>query len=341
MTKKLNISKGSVRQTVKEWTIITLGVLLYSFAWVSIILPADGMGGGATGIAMLVYYATGGIDGGVPIGISYFVVNAILITAAVFIIGAKFGIKTIYSIILMSIAMSVMQAVIPNNILGLANDKLLSALLGGGVAGLGISLVLMQGGSTGGSDIIAMIINKYRNISYGRVVLVTDCIIIGASYFIEHNLAQVIYGYVLTATFSVTADVMLAGNKQSAQQMKAPATQVEVGADIRHVGTLQGNRRPHHERLPSRRHAAGRYRLVHEKAYQGHHGDGKEKRIHLHALQNQGARLEGIHHDGQRHGRIRRRFRHVQEMMRRRLHSGRPAATDLPDTVPSVPANHI
>ena len=89
MTKKLNISKGSVRQTVKEWTIITLGVLLYSFAWVSIILPADGMGGGATGIAMLVYYATGGIDGGVPIGISYFVVNAILITAAVFIIGRE------------------------------------------------------------------------------------------------------------------------------------------------------------------------------------------------------------------------------------------------------------
>ncbi len=75
----------------------------------------------------------------------------------------------------------------------------------------------MQGGSTGGSDIVAMIINKYRNISYGRVVLVTDCIIIGASYFVEHNLAQVIYGYVLTATFSVTADVLLAGNKQSSQ----------------------------------------------------------------------------------------------------------------------------
>ncbi len=217
MAKKLNISKNSVRQTVKEWTIITLGVILYSFAWVSIILPADGMGGGATGIAMLVYYATGGLEGGVPIGITYFIVNFILITAAIFIIGAKFGIKTIYSIILMSIAMSIMQATIPLNVLGLANDKLLSALLGGGVAGLGISLVLMQGGSTGGSDIVAMIINKYRNISYGRVVLVTDCIIIGASYFVEHNLAQVIYGYVLTATFSVTADVLLAGNKQSSQ----------------------------------------------------------------------------------------------------------------------------
>lgn len=172
----------------------------------------------------------------------------------------------------------------------------------------------MQGGSTGGSDIIAMIINKYRNISYGRVVLVTDCIIIGASYFIEHNLAQVIYGYVLTATFSVTADVMLAGNKQSAQIFVMSEHYKEI-ADLitndfhRGVTLLDG------------------YRLVHEKAHQGHHGDGKEKRIHLHALQNQGARLEGIHHDGQRHGRIRRRFRHVQEMMRRRLHSGRPAAT--------------
>lgn len=196
---------------------MTIGVLLYSFSWVSIIIPANGMGGGATGIAMLVYYATGGLDGGVPIGISYFVVNAILILAAIIILGAKFGIKTIYSIILMSVSMSVMQEFIPNNILGLGGDAFLSAVLGGGVAGIGISLVLMQGGSTGGSDIVAMIINKYRNISYGRVVLVTDCIIIGCLYFIEHEFAPVIYGYVLTAVFSMTADVMLAGNKQSAQ----------------------------------------------------------------------------------------------------------------------------
>lgn len=217
MTKKLNITKTSARQTAKEWILITLGVLIYSFSWVSIIMPADGVGGGATGVALLIYYATGGIDGGFPIGVSYFIVNAILIMAAVFTLGAKFGIKTIYSIILISVSMSFMQGFIPNNVLGLANDKLLSALLGGGVAGLGISLVLMQGGSTGGSDIIAMIINKYRNVSYGRVVLVTDCIIIGLSYFIFKELAPVIYGYVLTATFSVTVDTLLAGNKQSSQ----------------------------------------------------------------------------------------------------------------------------
>lgn len=217
MNKKINISKTTARQTVKEWLIITLGIFIYAFAWVGIIMPAKGVGGGASGMALLIYYATGGVEGGIPVGISYFIINAILLTAAVFILGAKFGIKTIYSIILVSVSMSFMQGFLPDNILGLANDKLLSAILGGAVTGFGISMVLTQGGSTGGSDIIAMIINKYRNISYGKVILATDFIVIGCSYFVFHDLPTIIYGYVLTAVFSITADMMLAGNKQSAQ----------------------------------------------------------------------------------------------------------------------------
>lgn len=196
---------------------MTLGVMLYAFSWVSIIIPSDGVGGGASGIALLIYYATGGIEGGVPIGISFFILNAILLVAAVIIIGAKFGIKTIYCIFVTSISMSVMQQWIPADLLGLADDKLLSAILGGSCAGMGISMVLMQGGSTGGTDILAMIINKYRNISYGKVIMVADFVIIGCSYFIFKDLPTIIYGYVLTGAFSVTADWMLAGNKQSAQ----------------------------------------------------------------------------------------------------------------------------
>lgn len=217
MTNKLNITKQSAIKTSKEWIIMTLGVFIYAFSWVGIIIPAEGVGGGASGMALLIYYATGGATGGIPIGVSYFVINAILLTLAFFILGAKFGVKTIYSIILVSVSMTFMQGLVPENLLGLANDKLLSAILGGAVAGFGISLVLTQGGSTGGSDIIAMIINKYRNVSYGKVILATDFIIIGCSYFVFGNLPTIIYGYVLTAVFSVTADMMLAGNKQSAQ----------------------------------------------------------------------------------------------------------------------------
>lgn len=217
MSKKLAISSTSVKQTIKEWVLISLGAIIYSFSWVGVVIPAEGMGGGATGMALLVYYATGGAGGGIPVSISYMVINAILILLAVIILGAKFGIKTIYSIILISVSMSVLQKIVPNNVFGLANDKLLSAVLGGGIAGFGISLVLMQGGSTGGSDIIAMIINKYRSISYGRVVMVVDFIVIALSYFIYKDLAPIIYGFILTATFSISVDSIMAGTKQSSQ----------------------------------------------------------------------------------------------------------------------------
>ena len=222
MANKLDIAKPSVKQTIKEWVFITIGVIFYSFAWVGIIMPADGVGGGATGLALLINYATQGVvDGGVPVGVTYFIINAILVILAVIILSAKFGIKTIYAIILMSVVMSVMQSIIPDNILGLADDKLLSAILGAAFAGFGVSLVLMQGGSTGGSDIVAMIVNKYRNVSYGRVVLITDCIIIASCLFIDNpevsNIRTIIYGIVFTLIFSIVANTLLEGNKQSAQ----------------------------------------------------------------------------------------------------------------------------
>ena len=219
MNKKLALSTTSMKQTIKEWVLISLGAIIYSFSWVGVVIPANGMGGGATGMALLIYYATGGgaAGGGIPVNISYLVINAILILLAVIILGAKFGIKTIYSIFLISFSMGILQRIVPDNIFGLANDKLLSAVLGGAIAGLGISLVLMQGGSTGGSDIIAMIINKYRNISYGRVVMVVDFIVIALSYFIYWDLAPIIYGFILTATFSLSVDSIMAGTKQSSQ----------------------------------------------------------------------------------------------------------------------------
>lgn len=233
---KVNVkfSKTSVKRTVKEYVIMTIGLLFYAFAWVGIILPANGVGGGASGIALLVYYATGGVGGGIPIGVSFLVVNAILVVAAVFTLGAKFGTKTIYSIFVMSAMLSFLQGVLPDNVLQLANDKLLSAILGGAMAGFGVSLCLMQGGSTGGTDIIAMIINKYRNISYGRVIMASDFIIISCSYFIFGDLATIVYALVLAAVFSYTADAMMAGNKQSSQLFVMSEKYGEIADMITH-----------------------------------------------------------------------------------------------------------
>ena len=211
--------KHRVWKEIKSFAIITLGLIIYSFAWTNILASANVMGGGGGGIAMLIYYLTGGENGGIPIGVSYLIINAILVTLAIFIIGPKFGLRTIYAMLVISGLMTVMQLYLPANILGLGDDKLLSAILGGGLAASGISLCFMQGGSSGGTDIIAMIVNKYRNISYGRILMLCDVIILGLSIFIFKNITALIYGYVVVGVFGVTLDFIIAGNKQSSQIM--------------------------------------------------------------------------------------------------------------------------
>lgn len=202
----------------KEYLIISIGIALYAFAWVGIIMPAKGMGGGASGLSLLIYYATGGVDGGgIPIGISYLVINVILLIAAVITLGARFGAKTIYAIAFISLIMSIFQKIIPPDLMGLQDDKLLSAVLGGGLSGVGVGICLLQGGSTGGSDIIAMIINKYRNVSYSKVVVAFDMLVIGCSYFVFKDMPTIIYGFIVTVTFGYATDLLLSGNKQSLQ----------------------------------------------------------------------------------------------------------------------------
>jgi uncharacterized membrane-anchored protein YitT (DUF2179 family) len=228
------VKKHPIWREIRSYAIITLGLLIYAFTWTNIIASANIMGGGGAGIAMLTYYATGGADGGVPVGVSYLILNAILVAVASFIIGPKFGIKTIYAILTVSGLMTAMQLYLPPNILGLADDKLLSAILGGGLAGTGISLCFMQGGSSGGTDIIAMIVNKYRNISYGRILMICDIVILGLSVFIFRNITALIYGYVVVGVFGVTLDALIAGNKQSSQIMIMSKKYEEIADRIVH-----------------------------------------------------------------------------------------------------------
>ncbi|MCD7963169.1 MAG: YitT family protein [Rikenellaceae bacterium] len=206
--------KNIILKEVRSYLIITVGLFLYSFAWTAVIIPANLVGGGATGLATLIFYATGKI----PVGVLFFLINAVLVTLASFLIGFRFGAKTIYGIVGISVMMSFLQQVFPDaGFLGLTDDKLLSAILGGAVSGTGVAMCFTQGGSTGGSDIVAMIVNKYRNISFGRIIMVCDTVIILSSYFIFREISVIIYGFILIAVYSYTIDYVIAGNKQSSQ----------------------------------------------------------------------------------------------------------------------------
>ncbi len=208
----IELSKQNLLRTVREYIIISIGISLYAFAWMGIVLPAGLVGGGVSGMSMLLFY---GFE--IPLTYSMFAINGVFLTVAYFIIGAKFSTKTIYAVSLLSFMMGFMQRVLPVDLVGLCDDKFLSVILGGTIAGFGTSLCFSQGGSTGGTDIIAMIINKYKTVSYGKVIMYCDFCVIGLSYFIKDDITTVIYSFVLVSVFGYTLDMFLAGNKQSSQ----------------------------------------------------------------------------------------------------------------------------
>ena len=202
---------------LKEYVLMTLGMCIYSFGWIGCVLPAKSTSGAASGLAIVISTALenyAGID--IKIGTIVLFINVVLLIAAGFILGWNFGIKTIYCILVLSLSMNVWQGIIPADDF-LHIDRLLSMIVGGVITGFGTALTLMQGGSAGGTDIIAMIINKFRSISYGRVIFVLDLLIIASSLTVGFTIDAAIYGYIMTLVFGYTVDMILAGNKQSSQ----------------------------------------------------------------------------------------------------------------------------
>ena len=214
---------------VKEYFLITLGVTMYVMGWIIFLIPNNMIGGGVTGLGSIVQYATNGV---IKIGYTYFVVNAGLLVAALFTLGRSFGAKSIYAILLTSVLLNAAQGIFPEQIiqtLALDNGKLMCTIMGGIMVGIGIGISMSQGGSTGGTDIIALIVNKYRNVSPGRMILILDAVIILSSLLVPSYMADgtlmswpdkittVVYGFILITIVSTVLDLYLTGSRQSVQ----------------------------------------------------------------------------------------------------------------------------
>lgn len=219
----------SIFISLKEYVIITLGMLLYIVGWSVFLVPNQLVGGGVSGLASVVQYAT---NGAVKMGYTYFVVNVVLLIIAMFILGNKFGFKTIYAIVIASVGLNVFQEIIPADIcqtLTVENGKLMSSIMGGLMAGVGIGLCMSQGGSTGGTDIIALIVNKYRNVSPGKMILAMDVVIILSSLLVpiqdadgsimqfNEKITTCVYGFILIVVNGTVLDMVIAGTRQSVQ----------------------------------------------------------------------------------------------------------------------------
>lgn len=197
---------------------MVVGMFLYSFGWIGCIVPAGGVGGGAAGFSYVICEALEQYLGvSIQLGTAVLVVNAILLLIAGFIVGWNFGIKTLFTISFMSFTLNFWQEFLADKNFFEGLDPVLVVILGGICCGAGVALAFMQGGSTGGVDIVAMIINKYRTVSYGKILRYIDFSIIGSSLLVGYGLAAVIYGFIMTAVIGYTVDMLLSGNQQSNQ----------------------------------------------------------------------------------------------------------------------------
>jgi len=208
--KKLKISRAALIQEVQDYVIIVFGLLLYSFGWTGFLLPNQITTGGVTGIAALVFFASK-----IPVGVTYFCINGVLLLFSVKILGFKFSVKTIINVVILTFLLSVFQTIIKEPLV--KGEPFMSCVLGGVLCGIGLGLVFNFKGSTGGTDIIALIIHKYRNVSIGKGLLICDLLIICSSYFIFHHIEKIVYGLVVMGVTSYTVDMVLNDARQSVQ----------------------------------------------------------------------------------------------------------------------------
>ena len=205
------MDKTRIFKTVKEYSVMAFALALYVFSWTAFLIPNQIPGGGVTGMSSIINYAFG-----IPISYSYLVINALLLIAGTIIMGKGFGFKTIYVIAFTSILFEVLPKFPVLEVL--MDEKLLVVLVGAVMESVGIGLVLLRGGSTGGLDIIAMIINKFWPISVGRVYLCLDIFIISTLLLVpDKGLVDMIYAYLMMVAFSFGIDFVLLGNKSTVQ----------------------------------------------------------------------------------------------------------------------------
>lgn len=221
---------GSARQVmlreVKDYLVIALGMILYGIGWTVFLLPNDITTGGVPGIASIIYFATG-----FPVQYSYFAVNFFLLLLSLKVLGLKFSLKTIFAVFTLTFFLSVIQKVTSGLTL-LQDQPFMACILGASFCGGGIGIAFTANGSTGGTDIVAAIINKYRNVSLGRVILICDLIIISSSYLVLHDLEKVVYGFVTLYVSSFMVDQIVNGARQSVQFFIISGKYEEIGRHI-------------------------------------------------------------------------------------------------------------
>lgn len=234
-------NEGRVLRLVRDYAVITIAMLMGVLGLNLFLLPNQITMGGIMGVASIVYWGMG-----IPAQDTYFVLNGLLLIAALRVLGWRFCAKTIYAVIVFTIGSMVLQSVMPPDLHLLADQKFMACMVGALFMGTSVGLGLSAGGSTGGSDVIAAMVHKYRDVSLGHIILFFDLAIITSSYVVLRDWEKVLYGYVLLFIISFCVDHVVNSLRRSVQFFIISDKYQEIGEAINKIAdrgcsTLNGN----------------------------------------------------------------------------------------------------
>ena len=234
-------SGKSIYRTIRDYAIIAIAMIMGVIGLNLFLVPNEITMGGTMGVAEIVYWGTG-----IQTQYTYFVINAALLIAALKVLGWRFCVKTIYAVVVFTIASSVFQWLGWDKTHILADQKFMACIVGGVFMGTSVGLGLSAGGSTGGSDVVAAMVHKYRDVSLGHIILFCDLTIITSSYVVLHDWEKVLYGYVLLFIVSFCVDYVVNSLRRSVQFFIISEKWEEIGEAINKIAdrgcsTLNGN----------------------------------------------------------------------------------------------------
>lgn len=214
----------SLMNDAKDYIFIIFGLFLYSLGFTAFILPHQIVIGGLSGVGTLVYFGSGGH---IPVAVTQYVCNLILLAMAYKIVGATFVKRTIFGATVIAIFIGVMENFFMKLGHPLISEMSMSAVLGGILCGTGIGTVFIHNGSSGGTDIVAAMVSKLSNVSIGRTMIFTDMIIVSSSILLpfhgtlqerfEARVPLMVYGFVVTYLVAYLTDMIINTNRQATQ----------------------------------------------------------------------------------------------------------------------------
>ena len=206
--------------TLKELLLIVLSTIPYALTVNQLLVPHAVVGGGVTGLCEIIYFAT---DTYMPIWLSSLLINVVLLVVAALTVGWRYAIRIVWGVLWLTIWLKV----VPIATVPLLTDAFMAVVIGGLFTGCFLGICFLNNGSTGGTDVVAMIVNKYHHLPMGRVLLFTDMIVISSAFFLptiqaagmQGAIEKILFGLTYTFMCSTAVDWVMNRMRQSVQFM--------------------------------------------------------------------------------------------------------------------------